>query len=1419
MKAPLPVNETVRLEVLGQYNILDTAPEPEFDDFTRLAAQICETPIALFTLVDHHRQWIKSNIGLTVAETDREGSFCAHAILGNEVFIIPDALADERFATNPFVTAEPHIRFYAGVPLITPQGYALGTLCVIDSKPRELNSKQLGALQALSRQVMTQLELRRTLAELVQAKQENQQLQQKLCHREQELLDLFEDDTIGLHCLDANGIIVWANQAELDLLGYTRQEYIGRPITDFYSDKGVIEDILQRLSRNETLNKYEAKLRCKDGSFRYVLINSKALWKEGKFSHTRCFTRDITEYKQAEEEPNALRTALQGFFDLSIDLLCIAGVDGYFKRLNLACEKTLGYSNQELQSQPLLNFVHPEDQAATQAEVQKLTTGVPTIYFENRYRCKDGSYKWLAWTAFPHVEDGLIYCVGRDITQVKCAEQERFQLWEREQAARNQITKILESITDAFFALDTEWRFTYLNQQAERLLQRKREELLGQCLWDEFPDAVTSLFDKEYHRAATEQVSVEFEAFYPPLNTWFFVHAYPGEQGLSVYFEDISDAFGELRLRKQAEETLRSSEERYRLLFESNPHPMWVNDIETLAILAVNEAAIKHYGYSREEFLAMTIANIRPAVDIPALLENMATLRPGLNKKGVWRHCKKDGSLIEVEITTYRLTFGGRQAQLVLANDVTEQRRAQKALIETTQFQRAILDSANYAIIATTPDGTIRTFNRAAERLLGYTAEEVVGKVTPMIIHDDEEVVQRAQELTQELGILIKPGFESVVAKARLGKIDEREWAYIRKDGSCFPVLLSVTAVRDLDDNITGFLGIGSDITERKQAETLLKTRVQQQAVIAALGQRALAGTELSALMNKATALVAQSLDVEYCQVLELMPNRNTLLLCSGVGWHPGLVGWATVSTATDSQAGYTLTTKEPVMVEDLRTETRFSDPTLLDKYDVVSGLSVIIPGSSRPFGVLGAHSRRKQVFTQENIHFLQTVANVLATAMERQQAEEELQRQHWRSQLFAEITLKIRQSLQLEEILQTTVTEIQKILHVDRVLIYRVLPNGTGCTVTEAVQPGWPAILGMSFEEEVFPLEYQELYRQGQIRAIADVQQAYAELTPCLLQFLEPWQVKAKLVVPILLSGQLWGLLIAHHCNSPREWTSFETELLQQLSEQIGLALAQAQLLERETRQRLELARSNAELQEFAYVASHDLQEPLRKIQAFGDRLMVKYSDVLTDQGRDYLKRMQHAAERMQALINDLLTLSRVTTRAQPFSPTNLTQVVQDVLSDLEVRIQQTEGRIEVGELPTLEADPIQMRQLLQNLIGNALKFHPQEEPPVIKIYSRWPPNWEQRPTEGMNRVERCQILVEDNGIGFHEKYLDRIFNAFQRLHGHSEYEGTGMGLAICRKIVERHNGSITAKSTAGYGATFIITLPLHQCQGDTAT
>jgi len=239
------------------------------------------------------------------------------------------------------------------------------------------------------------------------------------------------------------------------------------------------------------------------------------------------------------------------------------------------------------------------------------------------------------------------------------------------------------------------------------------------------------------------------------------------------------------------------------------------------------------------------------------------------------------------------------------------------------------------------------------------------------------------------------------------------------------------------------------------------------------------------------------------------------------------------------------------------------------------------------------------------------------------------------------------------------------------------------------------------------------------------------------------------------------------------------------------------------------QLERSNRELQDFAYVASHDLQEPLRKIVVFGERLKEQSAEKLDAESRDFLGRMQKAASRMQTLINDLLTFSRVTTKARPFTQVDLAEVAREVVNDLEGRIEQVKGRVEVGTLPVIEAEALQMRQLLQNLIGNALKFRRPEAAPVVKVAAQIIT----RPSpEGDAEVAKklCQLTVSDNGIGFDEKYLDRIFNVFQRLHTRNEYEGTGMGLAIARKIVLYHHGDITAKSKPGQGTTFIATFPL---------
>jgi light-regulated signal transduction histidine kinase (bacteriophytochrome) len=237
-----------------------------------------------------------------------------------------------------------------------------------------------------------------------------------------------------------------------------------------------------------------------------------------------------------------------------------------------------------------------------------------------------------------------------------------------------------------------------------------------------------------------------------------------------------------------------------------------------------------------------------------------------------------------------------------------------------------------------------------------------------------------------------------------------------------------------------------------------------------------------------------------------------------------------------------------------------------------------------------------------------------------------------------------------------------------------------------------------------------------------------------------------------------------------------------------------------------MHLEQSNRELESFASIASHDMQEPLRKIRAFGDLIVTKYGERLEPEARDYLQRMRGAAGRMQELIENLLTYSRVTMKPRPFTRVNLADAAREVAVDLEGLLAQSGGRLELGALPVIEADPMQMRQLLQNLLSNALKFHQPGVPPVVKVYGVEVPATRGAPGP------RCELRVEDNGIGFEPQYAERIFGIFQRLHGRAEYEGTGIGLAICRRVVERHHGTIVGESVPGKGATFVVTLPCRQ-------
>ncbi|MEH2408836.1 GAF domain-containing protein [Nostoc sp.] len=846
MKARHIDTEGARLEALRQYQILDTEPEKTYDNLAHLAAFICETPISLVNFIDENRQWFKAKVGLDVSEMPLNVGLSYLCQERRNVVVVPDTQADEKLANNPAVTSYPYIRFYAGVPLITPKGHLLGTLCVIDQVPRQLSQKQVETLVALSRLVIDQLELRRYVAE--------------------------------------------------------------------------VSEVSEKL---------------------------------------------------------------------------------------IAHEQT----------------VHAQSEAA-----------------------------------------------------------------------KTRIANLLESITDGFFALDKKWRFTYINGQAERLLKKNQYELLGKNIWEVFPEIISTTFHREYQRAILEQVSVEFEEFFPPLNCWLKVHAYPAKDGLSVNFQDITE-------RRKTAEALRESEERWQLALDGN-------------------------------------------------------------KDGIW----------DWNLKTNEVFF-------------------------STQWKK----------------------------MLGYKDHEVStgwDEWTKRIHPDERDFVLQA--------------FQDHFAKKIPSYVCE--YRVQCQDGSYKWILDRGQALWDALGDIVRMVGSYTDITDRKQVE-------------------------------------------------------------------------------------------------------------------------------------------------------------------------EELKRQNLRSQLFAEITLKIRDSLQINEILQTTVTEVQKLLQADRVLIFRLEADGSGTVVQEAVLPGWPVILGKNLLDSCFKEEYLERYRRGRVSAIEDIEAAHIQ--PCHREFLQQFAVRANLVVPILVRDSIWGLLLAHQCAAPRKWNNFETELLQQLSNQIGIALSQAQLLEKETQQSQELARSNAELEQFAYVASHDLQEPLRMVTSYLQLLEQRYKNQLDANADQFITYAVDGACRMQTLINDLLNYSRLSSRGQPFIAVDCSVVLEQAIANLQIAIADSRAIVTYDTLPEVMADTTQLTQVFQNLIANAIKFCRHQQPQVHIGVARGGANPDGESLNVIPSVDEWLFWVRDNGIGLESQYDERIFIIFQRLHGRDKYPGTGIGLAICKKIIERHGGRIWVKSKPGQGSTFYFTIP----------
>jgi PAS domain S-box-containing protein len=814
------------------------------------------------------------------------------------------------------------------------------------------------------------------------------------------------------------------------------------------------------------------------------------------------------------------------------------------------------------------------------------------------------------------------------------------QIVEREQAeevlaaSEAELRALFAAMTDVVLVLDRQGRYLQIAPTNPNLLYKPPAELLGRTVHEVLPPADADNILRDIHLALQNQepVPVEYSLSIEGTVFWFDGTVSPmGQDKVFWLARDITE-------RKQVEDTLRESEENFRLMFENNPLPMWVYDQETLAFLEVNEAAIARYGYSRYEFRSMKITDIRPASDVPSLLENRASERPALQFSNQRRHLLKDGRIIDVEITSHTFSFDGRPAVLVVAEDITERKRAEQVLRQSEERFRLLIEGVkDYAIFMLDPSGRVASWNEGAERIKGYSAEEIIGQHFSRFY--TEEDVQGG-----------KPDHELKVAVAE-GRYEEEGWR-VRKDGSRFWVNVVITAVHDEGGQLRGFSKVSRDITERKLA------------------------AERTAFLVEASTTLASSLEYE-----------ETLTRVARIAV-PRIADWCNVD--------------------------------ILDKDGQVQRVAL-------------AHSDP----AKEEV------------------AYEYLRRYPSRQDSDAGVNLALRT---LEPIL---------------------IPNIDDAMIKASAQ------------------------------------------NPEQLEFLRQMQPTSAMIVPLVARDQAVGAITFLTAESGRRYGSEDLVLAEEVARRAATAVENAQLYQQANHARseaeaagkaleklvTELERSNAELQQFAYVASHDLQEPLRMVASYTQLLSRRYKGKLDEAADEFIAYAVDGANRMQTLINDLLAYSRVSTQGKAFEPTDCEDVLNQALANLRVALKESDAVVTHDPLPTVMGDDVQLMQLFQNLIGNAIKFR-DEKPPAIHI------GVERKVTE-----REWLICVRDNGIGMDAQYADRIFVIFQRLHSREEYPGTGIGLSVCKKVVERHGGRIWVESRPGEGSTFYFTLPMSDVGSATRT